>query len=88
MDLGLCPCFLSSAQNNTRPSSQREENQLVLALLADTEGMLVYNAACVPCLSVYPGMKGPIADLAFRSALEHPCQSGACGEEHATTYLV
>lgn len=45
--------------------------------------------ACVQCslcaLSVYPGMKGPIADLAFRRALEHPCQSGACGEEHNDT---
>lgn len=33
-------------------AQQKEENQLVLALLADTEGMLAYNAACVPCLFI------------------------------------
>lgn len=84
LDLELCPCFPSSTQNNTRPSSQREEKQLVLALLADTAGMLVYNAACVPCLSVCLSWhKGPIANLAFRSA---SLSVRSTWEEHAMTH--
>lgn len=78
--------FLYTEQYQAQQS--KEEKQLVLALLADTEGMLVYNAACVLCLSVYPGMKGPIANLALRNALEHPCQPGARGKEHAVKHLV
>lgn len=54
LDLGLGISFLSSAQNTTTPRVQREENQLVINRLTDTEGMFVYNAAYVHRLSLHP----------------------------------